>query len=197
MNKADQENTETRRVILVRHSEPLVDATLPAPAWPLSAKGAADAATLANALRPYTPGLVVTSSERKAIETGRIMARLLGIDRVTDEDLIEQGLGTAPFFPDRAAFLAHVRDHFRRPNEPVLGAEPAIVAADRFANAVERHTRADAPPPILVSHGRVMASYLARLTGQDPWVMWESLTMLDAYVAKLDPPGRMLRVGRI
>lgn len=180
--------------MLVRHSEPIVDPALPASGWPLSDRGAAMASQLAEMLRPYVPGLVVTSTERKAIETGRIIADLLDLPTGIDEDLNEQGGGTVPFIQDRAAFLDLVREHFHRPGDPVLGEEPATIAADRLAGAVARHVHVRLDPPILVTHGRIMATYLARLSGQEPWAIWEALAMPDAYLADPVPPGSIRHI---
>lgn len=194
MRQTSMESTlaNQRTIILVRHCQPVVDEKSPATAWSLSDAGTRRAQDLAESLRDYRPVRVVTSSERKAIETGQSIASRFDIDLVTDELLNEQGRGTVPFLTDRAAFLAFVRDHFRFPDRAILGNEPAATAADRLAAAVNHHAQIGEPPVILVSHGRVLASYLARLSGDDPWRLWETMTMPDAFVIE---PGRVVRIG--
>lgn len=99
-----------------------------------------------------------------------------------------------PFFADRATFLACVQDHFHRQDEPVLGDEPAAIAADRLAAVVERHALTNGTVAVLVSHGRIMASFLARVSQSDPWATWQSLTMPDSYVVEPGPTARVTRV---
>lgn len=150
---------------------------------------------LAESLRTYQLRQAVSSTERKAIETGQAIASRCGIDLSTDAALNEQGLDSVPFIPDRATFLARVHDHFQFPERAVLGNEPARHAADRLEAAVHRHSQTGDSPVVLVSHGRVLASYLARLSGDDPWGIWESMTMPDAFLAVLDSPGRVRHLG--
>jgi broad specificity phosphatase PhoE len=91
----------------------------------------------------------------------------------------------APGHLPRDEFRRAVHDLFARPEDPVFG-EPAIAAARRFARAVERN---DASPVMVVSHGRVISAYLARVTGISGWRIWHDLAMPDLLCVDLDESG--------
>ncbi|MGI8486842.1 MAG: histidine phosphatase family protein, partial [Thermomicrobiales bacterium] len=126
--------------------------------------------------------------EQKARQTGDEIAHVLGIPIASDEDLREQGIGTLPYLTDDA-FRDAVRTHFKRPDEIVLGQESARDAGERLARAIGKAV-ARSPetlnPSIVVTHGRVLSSYLSQLTGMDAIAIWESLRMPDALVVDFE-----------
>lgn len=92
------------------------------------------------------------------------------------------------FIADRELFRETVRRHFAEPSRAVLGYESSNEATARFARVVsDLGDQTSAPRyPALVSHGRVMASFLASVTGADAWTIWNGLMMLDAIAVDLE-----------
>ncbi len=177
-----------RSILLVRHAQPLVDPAQKASAWKLMSAGRDAARACAAQLAGERPDLVVTSRERKARETGKIIAGVLGLDVLEDERLGEQGRDEVAFMDDREHFRMAVRQHFEVPSKVVLGQESSLAAAARFARVVA-DLRIRMPPPrcpVLVSHGRVMAAFLASITGADAWTLWEDLRMPDTIAVDLE-----------
>ena len=72
--------------------------------WPLSPAGQQSARALAFDLGCWSPGPIVASSERKALETGNEMSAVLDLGVTTNDDLQEQGFGSVRFLADPAAF---------------------------------------------------------------------------------------------
>ena len=67
------------RLILVRHSQVATDPAVPAKQWRLSQTGRDLCVPLAKALRPYTPEILLSSDEPKAIDTANLIAHQLGL----------------------------------------------------------------------------------------------------------------------
>ena len=176
------------RMILVRHAQPEIDPTRPAADWHLSEVGRHAAHELALVIGRFAPDRIVTSPEQRARETGAEIANVLGLAVATDDDLREQGFGPLPYLGDDA-FRHAVRAHFLRPDEIVLGQESARDAGVRLAGAID-HAHQGSPetlnPSIVVTHGRILASFLSQLTGMDAIAIWESLRMPDALLVDLE-----------
>jgi len=169
----DFKETGVRLILLVRHAQPDVDPYRKASTWELTQAGRDAATACAARLADERPDLVVTSRERKARETGEIIASALGLDVLEDERLGEQGGDQVEFIDDRERFRMAVHRHFADPSSIVLGRESALAAATRFARAVAERSSQVPPPrrPVLVSHGRVMAAFMATVTGADAWTL--------------------------
>ena len=172
-----------RTLVLVKHAPPRIDPLAPGPAWPLSEEGRALCPPLAEALRPYAPGFVVASREAKAAETGLLVSKALKVPFGTATGLHEHDRRTVPFYPDRREFVARMRDMLARPAERLLGSESADEAHARFSRAVtgvlERNPEGNA---VVVSHGTVIALFVGRAAGKDPFVLWAGLK-LPSFVA--------------
>ena len=168
--------TATRRLILVRHAEPLVDPDVPASAWRLSPDGRAAAVEIGRRLAPHRPGACFASPEPKATETASAIASVLDLAVLPIAGLGEQRRETAPFFDDPERFRAAVRGVFERPGERVLGEESGDEARTRFALTIDEVMKgSEAETVIVVTHGTVLALYLAGRTGVDAWRLWASL----------------------
>src|SRR5688500_6185252 len=82
-------NSMTHRLILIRHSQSQPDPERPASQWPLTEEGRRRCGPLAERLAAYAPDAIVTSHERKAIETGSLLAAHLGIQVAVGDGLHE------------------------------------------------------------------------------------------------------------
>ena len=167
-----------QKLILVRHSLPRMVTGIPASQWHLSAEGRRRCTALARRLSTYGLGAVVSSQESKAVETGQIVSRTLGLPFETAPDLHEHERGVVTDLGSREDFEVQVAHFFEHPGRLVLGHETADEAHARFARAIasviEGHPVANIA---VVTHGTVMALLIARATGLDPTAFWMSLAL--------------------
>jgi broad specificity phosphatase PhoE len=174
-----------RRLYLVRHAEPDIDPTLPASEWPLTARGVASTRRLAATLSDFGPTVIVSSPERKAVETANLIAESLEIAVAVDARVSEHGAGPDAFINDYAEFRAMVQRHFEEASDVVFRQESSLEAGARFAACAGELCQAD-DIPVLVSHGRIMASWLAELSGTPAWEIWTNLRLPDLIEVDLD-----------
>ena len=161
-------------LFLVRHARPSVDADVPPSEWGLSPEGVAGAERLANRMvgAEISVDLVVTSVERKARETGLIVADRLRCQFQTGHDLHEH---RRPW--------AGSDDEFRAQTEAFFRSDQTAEPTDRFERALTALHRAHAGRRlVVVTHGTVMSLHLARHYRVDAWTTWQRLGM-PAYVA--------------
>lgn len=175
------------RVILVRHAEPQVEIEIPASAWSLTTRGEQSTRRLVHRLATLRPGMIVASPERKALQTAALLVEGLELSLQQDERFSEQGADVGAFYPDYADFRARVEEHFARPDEVVFRGESSHAAAERFANGVASiGEQSINGVPVIVSHGRIMASWLASVTGEPAIGIWDALRMPDLLEVDLD-----------
>lgn len=185
------------RLILVRHSLPAIDPAIPAPDWRLSDEGRHRAEVLAQRLTGHDPGRTVSSPEPKALETARIIHAHSAhrSEQVTIvPDLREQERRRAPYLTPQA-FQEAVIASLRRPDEVCFGEESAAAARQRFAAAIADQLAATPPEQTLtvVTHGTVLALYVAAVTGIDAVNLWRRLG-LPSYVTLTRPDLTLLDV---
>jgi broad specificity phosphatase PhoE len=191
-----------RKLILVRHSQHEMVTGVPTSRWRLSAEGRRRCFPLAERLAVYEPTVIVTSEEPKAVETGQIVARSLGLPFEMAPGLHEHERGVVWDLGSREEFQAQVARFFERPAELVFGNETADQAHARFAAAVacvlEQHSTGNpsshsGQSPAIVSHGTVMTLFITRANGLDPIPFWKSLG-LPAFAALSLPDLNLLEV---
>lgn len=183
-------------LILIRHSITEPDASLNSHEWQLSADGQQKSKLLAEYLRPYPIAKIYTSEEAKAIETGAIVGKSLGIACETAQDLDETRRKGLDFTTSPAEFKAQVREAMQYPDELRFGEETFNAAKERFLIALEKLLAKHPNESIaLVSHGRVLAMVLGHLTGENPIEIWDSLKM-PAYVVLSYPEKKVLKFVR-
>ena len=149
---------------MVTHPEVAVQPHVPVPQWGLSAVGRARLVHLL--AQPWAGELtrVVSSTERKALETAHALAGPLGLAVQTDEDLGENDRSATGYLPP-AEFDAVVEEFFARPGESVRGWEPALAAQRRFTAAVARAVSGARGDVAVVAHGGVSTLLLCDLVG--------------------------------
>src|SRR5215218_5414518 len=76
-------------IVLIKHAQPLLDASKPARDWVLGSQGEEQSRRLGALLRPFLPGRLVTSPEPKALQTCEIVADELDIPMTVVDGLQE------------------------------------------------------------------------------------------------------------
>jgi len=171
-----------RTLILVRHSLPEMVTGVRASQWHLSEEGRRRCEKLAERLAAYEPHVIVTSLEPKAIETGEIVARVLGIQCETAPNLHEHERPKEEHFGSIEQFEAQVSRLFEHPEDLVFGDETADEAHHRFSSAVGKVLEIHRSGAVaIVTHGTVMTLLVARAGGFDPVSFWRRLG-LPAFV---------------
>lgn len=162
------------RLFLVKHALPEIAPDVPAKLWQLGEAGRAQSEGLAERLFPYHPGVVITSKEPKAAETGGIVAQRLELPCATALGLHEQDITGMPYFENPEAFEEAVRSLFAEPDKRAYGNESADEALRRFEDAL---VRALEPYPdkdvVIVTHGRVGTLFVAAYNPVKPFTFWK------------------------
>ncbi|ODU03068.1 MAG: hypothetical protein ABS81_15595 [Pseudonocardia sp. SCN 72-86] len=129
------------------------------PDVPLTARGHAQAEEAADVLADRRVWAVVSSDQRRAVDTAAVIAARLGLPVVTTPALREQCHGAWEGGPaaGRAALLAAADPDWAPP-----GGESARALATRVAGFLARDAT-DAT--VIVSHGETLRTALALLTG--------------------------------
>lgn len=177
------------KLILIRHSAPLIDPALPARDWVLSAEGHVAAIALAERLTGHAIATVISSDEPKARQTGEAIASALQVPLALDGDLREHERANVGYL-QRPEFETSIARFFAQPGELVFGEETADQVFARFSAAVERGEGPNHGTVALVTHGTALTLYLARTTGIAPLSFWNALTLPMAIAVE----GRSLSV---
>ena len=119
----------------VTHPQVRIDAAIPVPEWGLSDIGRARAVAMLD--QPWVGSIrrIVSSGERKAIETGEILARHLRLAVEVRERMHENDRSATGFLPP-PEFEAVADQFFANPHKSVRGWERAIDAQQRIVSEV-------------------------------------------------------------
>jgi len=186
-------------LVLVRHGRTEPQPGVPAASWVLARSALDEVRRLAEALAREAGGrvdasldapvdapvdAVVTSSEPKAIATGRALARAWRVPATIGHDLEEHHRGATPVLAPEA-WRQTIRRFFAQPDVLVFGSETAHEAVARFERGVYA-ALAERPGKrlALVTHGTVLAATLAKANGLDAFALWSSLGMPEALLVR-------------
>lgn len=152
------------QIFFVTHAEVAVDPAVPVTDWGLSATGRERLAHLVS--RPWVADLtaVVSSTERKAVETARSLATAASVPVSADAALGENDRSATGYLPP-TEFEAVADQFFARPDESVRGWERAVDAQRRIVAAVDRVVASAQGDVAVVAHGGVGALLLCSLLG--------------------------------
>ena len=183
-----------RKLILVKHAEPVVESRVPPNRWELSERGRGQSVALAERLRRYRPAAVVASEEPKVMQTACLAAERLGVAAVTFPGLHEHDRTGTPF-GTQAVFELAAKGFFEKPGELVWGKETADEAQERFAGAIDgvfaRHPAGDV---VVVAHGTVITLFLSQFVDLDAFGFWRRLGLPSFCVLEL-PSYELREVG--
>lgn len=167
-----------RTLHIIRHGAVVIDKAAQAADWSLSRDTASDVLALVDRFDQSRLRRIVTSREKKARQTGQILARALGLPIETCVGLEEHHRCEEGFLK-ATTFRALVEDFFARPNELVFGEESACRALLRFETAVQDLMNETGDDELIVSHGRVISLFLASRQRSTPMQIWSSLRLPD------------------
>jgi broad specificity phosphatase PhoE len=137
------------------HPQVEIDPAIPVPSWGLSAVGRTRTETLANAGWLFGTTQIISSGERKAVETAEIIARKLNIAVEVREAMHENDRSATGFLP-ADEFEAMADQFFSQPSASIKGWERAIDAQLRIVREVERVLACNRAGDVLfVGHGAV------------------------------------------
>ncbi len=145
---------------------------------------------LASRLQGYSPEVIWSSSEPKAVETAEIVAASFGVPVRIADGLEEHHRDSVPFYPTTDDFEAAVERFFSDHDRLVLGSETAEQVRDRMSTALDYVVEQGQADSIVVTHGTVMTLYVASVAGVRPMDFWRSLG-LPSYIA-LELPGNKI-----
>jgi broad specificity phosphatase PhoE len=148
------------------HPQVAVDPDVPVPLWGLSAEGRARALALAAAGWLAGTRRIVSSGERKAVETASILAAALSLEFEVREAMHENDRAATGFLPP-PEFEAVADRFFQLPEQSVRGWERAIDAQRRIAREAEAVLSRKTPGDVLfVGHGAVGTLLYCHYAGQ-------------------------------
>ncbi len=169
------------RFVLIRHAQSAPNSDSHQSEWGLSAAGEQSCQELAEVLETLQVTRIFTSHESKAISTGQLAAQHMQMSHSVFAGLEEQNNDGVGWFESAADFKAAVQKLFEQPDQSVFGPETADQAGNRFKAAlgqIASECETDACVAV-VTHGRVMTSFLQLNGLPDPVPFWRSLTFPD------------------
>ncbi|MDX5592073.1 histidine phosphatase family protein [Pseudovibrio sp. SPO723] len=122
--------------IYLTHPNVDIDPAIPVASWDLSDEGITR--MKAGLRQPWLLSVdhVITSSEKKAIETGRIIANHLGVECWSEAGLQENDRSSTGYLPEEE-FEEVANEFFARPAVNIRGWERALDAQTRIVSAIK------------------------------------------------------------
>jgi broad specificity phosphatase PhoE len=163
-----------RSIYFITHPNVVVSREVPVPQWPLSELGRS---RMSEGLKqPWVREVtaVYCSTEQKAIDGARILAKHLSLDFTTSSELGENDRSATGFLASHE--FEQVADaFFARPHQSVRGWERAIDAQVRIVRTVAHAVRGDRSSGAIavVSHGAVGTLLYCHLAGQQIDRRWD------------------------
>jgi len=153
-------------IFYLSHPEVAIDPAVPVPEWGLSAIGRARLLAVREAAWLRSCRRIVTSAERKAMETADLIAEATGAAVEVRPAMHENDRSATGFLPP-AEFERVADQFFAEPDRSVRGWERAVDAQARIVAEVEAVLAGhDAGAPLLLAgHGAVGTLLYCRLAG--------------------------------
>jgi 2,3-bisphosphoglycerate-dependent phosphoglycerate mutase len=166
-------------IYLVRHAESQPSADTPEPAWPLSARGIAQAQALVPAMRGLGTTAIYTSPYLRAAQTVAPLAAALGMDVQVVDELRERALGRVDVGVDHRTMIERC---WSDPGFAFPGGESNAACAQRVVQAIARlATRHRGEAIAVASHGNALAIYLGTIDTSFGFEQWRSMRNPDLF----------------
>jgi broad specificity phosphatase PhoE len=175
-----------RPLYLIRHASPAIQPEVPARDWQLSDQGIEEARAIAEVAGGWAIEALYASSEPKARTTALIVGDAVGLSVNVADAFDELRM---PDWISNSDEFNQVVQAILEGQEAGGGYESAEQAAARFAAGVR--IVEDGPfPAAIVSHGRILTSWLAaRGSIEDAFAFWRSIPMPGWALLDLDAGG--------
>lgn len=171
--------------IFLRHAETEKDPSRPAVEWGLTPDALEKIQSHIKNGVFKDVGVVITSTENKAIATAKPVCELLSLSSKEIANFNEVKRGTS--FLSAEEFLAQKEQQLTQLDEAFDGAESARSALERFKQGIEILDKEYENQTILiVTHGTVLSLYFAELLGEFSKVFtrWNSLSFCAVGIVK-------------
>ncbi|MBZ9662123.1 phosphoglycerate mutase family protein [Mesorhizobium sp. ESP-6-4] len=151
----------------ITHPQVRIDANIPVPEWGLSDIGRARAVAMLDQPWIGSIGRIVSSAERKAVETAEILAKHLHLEVEVRERMHENDRSATGFLPP-PEFEAVADEFFARPHDSIRGWERAIDAQQRIMGEVDAVLGTGLTGNVaFIGHGGVGTLLLLSLDGRE------------------------------
>ena len=175
-------------LIFLRHAETKKDKDAPVSKWSLTGEGKKRAQDLAKTSIFDDVDIIISSSEKKAIETAKPFAERLGKEIIQITELGEIGRDKGGLLSKEEYNTMKARI-FEDLDYTAHGWETARHALERFKSAVEKIDKEyECKKVLIVSHGTVMSLYFSELQNdlKNVFSRWKRLGFCDWGVVKND-----------
>ncbi len=157
----------TRVFRYLTHPEVTIDPDVPVPEWGLSEKGRQRTLAFRGSPILRDTKSVISSAERKALDTAEILAAALGVEVIVRARSHENDRSATGFLAP-SEFESVADAFFAAPGESIRGWERAIDAQRRIAGEADQVMQQSADGDILmVGHGGVGTLLYCHLAGLD------------------------------
>ncbi len=169
------------KIILIRHSNTVLEPQKYNPLWVLSEQGISNAMQLANHPLVQEIDVLYTSNQLKAIHTGVILASKLGVFMKIREDLTELTSLTNDWKADYNGFI---HDMYTGVIERHDDGESLVEATARFTKAVTEIVALENDKNVIgiVAHGNVLSLFAAQYEDRSALEIHNSIKMPDVAV---------------
>lgn len=179
-------------LLLIKHSEPVVDFGITPANWVLSDRGEQRAGLLAAYLADRGINALYSSSEVKAVQTAEIVGAATGLSINVVPDLREHRRENASVI-DSSKWRSLVIQSIRKQDEQIYGSEPVATARMRFGEAIRRLMKSESGQKIaVIAHGTVISTFVAELLEVDPIPVWDSLGVPGLLEIEWPNPSKIL-----
>lgn len=182
-----------KNIILVKHSVPEIIPTVPAKEWRLSQTGQIRCAALAEKLESFSPDVIFSSIEPKAVETAQIITKRLNKPFSIVDDLQEHDRTNIGML-EKMEFESKVKEFFENPEILVFGRETAIQSLTRFSKALSS-IESEHPDKniVVVAHGTVITLFVSKFNTVEAFSFWKKLDLPSFVVLSL-PSHKIVRL---
>lgn len=182
-----------KNIILVKHSTPEIVWTVPAKEWRLSQSGQLRCAALAEKLESFSPDVIISSVEPKAIETAQIITEKFNkpfsiVDGLQEHDRTNIGM------LEKREFENKVKEFFDKPESLVFGGETANQSLARFSKTLSS-IESEYPDNniVIVTHGTVITLFVSKFNAIEVFPFWKKLD-LPSFVALSLPSHKLVKL---